>query len=197
MSRSISARRPLGALARRAARDRSGAAAVEFALVAPVLFLLTLGIIEVGMILLEWHRIGEAARDGARVALIEDPIPRLANLAPGTSITCLGQNDFSMTCSPGSASSSTAFATVLATMQGIAPNLNGANIVIEYTDTGITDSSDTSILSDMVTPALTLRVTNYQYQFFFLQSIPGMPSSITLPEFSTTRVVHTTNANNT
>ena len=188
----MSARRPLAALARRAARDRSGAAAVEFALIAPVLFLLTLGIIEVGMILLEWHRIGEAARDGARVALIEDPIPELSNLGT-TPISCQGLDNGSMTCTGATASSSTAFATVLATMQGIAPNLVGSNVIIAYTDTAITD---TTVTSALVTPALTLSVTNYQYEYFFLQSIPGMPTSITLPAFSTTRVVHTTNANN-
>ena len=189
----MSAHRPLGALTRRAGRDRSGAAAVEFALIAPVLFLLTLGIIEVGMILLEWHRIGESARDGGRVALIEDPIPVLSNLGT-TDITCQGQDNGSITCTGAAVASSTSFATVLAAMQGIAPNLVGSNVIIAYTDTGITD---TTTITGLVTPALTLSVTNYAYEFFFLQSIPGIPTSITLPAFSTTRVVHTTNANNT
>ncbi len=182
--------RRMTALLRRASCDRGGAAAVEFALIAPVLFLLTLGMIEVGMILLEWHRVGEAARGGARVALIGDPIAELAALST-TDISCQGANDGSMTCTGASTSTSTAFASVLTTMQDIAPNLVGSNIAIDYTDSGATN------VSGLVTPLLSLSVSNYQYEFFFLQTVPGIGSTMTLPAFTTSRMVHTTNANNT
>ncbi len=183
-------RRGLTALLRRLARDRRGAAAVEFALISPVLFLLTLGMIEVGMILLEWHRVGEAARGGARQILIGDPIAELASLST-TGITCAGADNGSVTCTGAQKSSSNAFADALAVMQDIAPNLEGSNVTIAYTDSVVTS------IDGLITPVLSLSVTNYQYTFFFLQTVPGIGSTMTLPAFTTSRMVHTTDANNT
>jgi len=47
-----------------------GQALVEFALVAPVLFLLFLGVIEVGRLVLLFHQLNNAAREGARYAIV-------------------------------------------------------------------------------------------------------------------------------
>jgi len=52
-------------------RKRRGAAAVEFALTAPVLFLLVFGMIEVGRALMVQHLLTNAARDGARAAILD------------------------------------------------------------------------------------------------------------------------------
>lgn len=48
--------------------SRSGVAAVEFALVAPVMFLLAFGMIEVGSIMLVKNSLTQASRIGARAA---------------------------------------------------------------------------------------------------------------------------------
>lgn len=53
---------------RRFARDSSGIAAVEFALVAPVLLMLVFGAIEIGRVLYEQQTLEEAARETARWA---------------------------------------------------------------------------------------------------------------------------------
>jgi len=50
---------------------RRGASAVEFAIVAPVAFMLILGLIEFGRALMVQHMLNNAARQGARVATIE------------------------------------------------------------------------------------------------------------------------------
>jgi Flp pilus assembly protein TadG len=50
---------------------RRGATAVEFAIVAPVAFMLILGLIEFGRGLMVQHLLNNAARQGARVATIE------------------------------------------------------------------------------------------------------------------------------
>jgi Flp pilus assembly protein TadG len=50
---------------------RCGAAAVEFAIVAPVIFLLILCLIEFGRGLMVMHLLNNAARQGGRVATIE------------------------------------------------------------------------------------------------------------------------------
>lgn len=47
-----------------------GAAAVEFALVAIVFFMLLIGIVEMGRVLFTWNAAAEAARYGARVAVV-------------------------------------------------------------------------------------------------------------------------------
>lgn len=50
-----------------------GAAAVEFALIALVFFMLLLGIVELGRVLFTWNAAVEATRYGARVAVVCNP----------------------------------------------------------------------------------------------------------------------------
>ena len=153
----------------------------------PALFLLTIGIVEFGLIMFDYHRLGEAARTGVREALIDDPIPVLTNLS-GSDITCTGSGASSVSCSGASVSSSASFSSVLAAMKGVVPTLQASNLRITYRDSGITDAA---VLPDVITPAVTLEVINYRYTFVFLTYIPGVPSSITLPSFASTRMVHT------
>ena len=56
-------------------RDRRGASAVEFAVVAPVFFLLVLGIIEFGRMVMVQQVITNAAREGARIAVLDSATP--------------------------------------------------------------------------------------------------------------------------
>lgn len=56
---------------RRANRRRRGASAVEFAIVAPVFFLVVLGIIEFGRMVMVQQVITNAAREGARIAVLD------------------------------------------------------------------------------------------------------------------------------
>ena len=51
-------------------KDQTGAAAVEFALIASVLFVLVFGIIEFGRIFNELEVMNSAAREGARAAAV-------------------------------------------------------------------------------------------------------------------------------
>jgi Flp pilus assembly protein TadG len=51
---------------------RRGAAAVEFAIVAPIFFLVVLGIIEFGRMAMVEQVITNAAREGARVGVVDD-----------------------------------------------------------------------------------------------------------------------------
>jgi Flp pilus assembly protein TadG len=56
---------------RRRLRCRKGAAVVEFAVVAPVLFLLLLGMIECGRMIMVQQSLTTAVREGARIAVSE------------------------------------------------------------------------------------------------------------------------------
>lgn len=57
---------------RRAARRRrsAGAAVVEFALAAPVVFALIFGVVEMGLAMYTYHFVASAARQGARYAIV-------------------------------------------------------------------------------------------------------------------------------
>jgi Flp pilus assembly protein TadG len=50
---------------------RRGATAVEFAIIAPVAFMLILGLVEIGRALMMQHMLNNAARMGARIGTIE------------------------------------------------------------------------------------------------------------------------------
>jgi Flp pilus assembly protein TadG len=59
-----------GKLLRRLVRSESGAELIEFALTLPLLLLIVLGIIESGFILQEYEVVTNAAREGARIAVL-------------------------------------------------------------------------------------------------------------------------------
>jgi Flp pilus assembly protein TadG len=52
-------------------RNRQGAAAVEFAIVAPVFFLLVFGMVEYGRMIMVQQVLTNAAREGARVGVLD------------------------------------------------------------------------------------------------------------------------------
>jgi Flp pilus assembly protein TadG len=56
-------------------RNRQGAAAVEFALVAPVFFLMIFGMIEFGRAIMVQQVLTNAAREGARVGVLDSQTP--------------------------------------------------------------------------------------------------------------------------
>lgn len=63
-------------------RDRSGVAALEFAFIAPALFLLTVGIIDVGRMMWTSSTLDHAAREGARFATVRGALsPQPTNQA--------------------------------------------------------------------------------------------------------------------
>lgn len=68
-------------------RNEGGAAAVEFALLLPVLILLVVGIVQFGMTFFQWLEIVHAAREGARWASLENPVSevrqKVIEAAPG------------------------------------------------------------------------------------------------------------------
>ena len=62
-------------------RDRRGAAAIETAIVAPFLFTGVIGVFDLGVYLFRWNQAVEAARVGARLAAVSDPVaPELATM---------------------------------------------------------------------------------------------------------------------
>jgi Flp pilus assembly protein TadG len=68
-------------------RGRRGAAAVEFALVLPLLLALLFGIIEFGMVFKDQLAILQAAREGSRVAAVGRPLAEIQTRITSTAST--------------------------------------------------------------------------------------------------------------
>ncbi|NBO91423.1 MAG: pilus assembly protein [Planctomycetia bacterium] len=64
----------------RAKNKRGGASVVEFALVAPIFFLLLFGIIEYCRLMFTWQLLNNAAREGARYAVVSTATLTTANI---------------------------------------------------------------------------------------------------------------------
>jgi Flp pilus assembly protein TadG len=78
----------------RGAQDR-GAAAVEFALVLPLLLLLVFGIIDFGLALSDQITLTQAAREGARLAALGQP-----NVVSRTQAAAIGLSPVNVTVTP-------------------------------------------------------------------------------------------------
>jgi len=87
----MQARRPLG-LPRRRKAARRGTAAVEFALVAPIFFMLMIGMIEVGRAIMVQQVLINASRVGARRAVMlssseQEVLDAVSNYFTGVGLT--------------------------------------------------------------------------------------------------------------
>ena len=162
---------------------RRGTAATEFAMILPALLLLTIGSLEVGLIMFDYHKVSEATRRGLREALIQDPIIDLNDL-DATPITCTGA---SVSCSGSSTDSAASFTAILTAMQAVSSRITGDNVIVTYADSGL----DISGTGQTVPPLITVEVTGLAYEFVALTYIPGLPDQLSLPGFDTTRLSHT------
>ncbi len=188
MSRSTSATENAGVL-ERLWRCCGAVTAVEFAFLLPILIGFTFGLIELGLILFDYHRLGEAARRGARTAIVDPPVASLANLF-GNVIVCQG-NATGVSCSGGAVASVGSFTNIVGDMQAIMPDLQAENVRITYRDSGITGPPATP---GIVTPTVTVEVTDFEHPYLFLDYFPGVSSSFIFPTFSTSRVGPSQNA---
>ncbi len=80
--------------------DRNGTAAVEFAVVAPVFFILVFGMIEYGRAVMVQQVITNAAREGARIAVIPGATTTSVTSAVGTYLTNSGISGATPSVSP-------------------------------------------------------------------------------------------------
>ena len=131
------------ASSRRGTRDR-GAAAVEFALVFPLLLLIVFGIIDFGRALNAQITLTQAAREGARLDAVGD-----ANVVTATQQAATGLSPVSVTvttCPPGVAPDSDAvvrvsyrfsFITPIGAVAGLIGNPGGLGSPLTLTAQGV------------------------------------------------------------
>jgi Flp pilus assembly protein TadG len=101
------ARRDCFGMRRSASRLRKGTAVVEFAVVAPIFFLFVMGMIEFGRMVMVEQVITNAAREGARVGVLDNSTSSTVTTAANKYLTSAGVSSATVTCSPDPPSSAT------------------------------------------------------------------------------------------
>ena len=183
-----------------------GAAGVEFALVFPLLLLLTFGIIEFGLVFYQMNMFEKATQIGVRKAVTWDPVaPTLANysaaetgVGPGLplpaglqlEIVCdnVGCSGTGAITNPGYSSS--AFDAIVAEMQKMYPGIGPANVVVTYRHVGL---GFVGRPGGSVVPTVTVTLSNMKYDFILLDAAIKLfsagnvdPGEIFYPSFSAT-----------
>ena len=72
-------------------RDESGGSLVEFAVIAPLLFVILFGIIEFGILLYDQAKITNASREGARAGIVFDTTLRNSDNTVNTAAVAEGE----------------------------------------------------------------------------------------------------------
>lgn len=172
------------AVARRFCHDVRAAAAVDTAFILPILLLLSFAILELTVLAFEYHRASEATRRGARVASMNNAIPDLSGLSEADPSSVCKSTAGTITCTRGTVESPTTFDNIVAPMQAILTRINPTNIRVTYTWSGLGDPTTPGGIK----PFVTVGIVGLSYDFLVIDVIPGMPSSITFPPFSTTQM---------
>jgi Flp pilus assembly protein TadG len=97
-------------------RNRRGVAAVEFACVAPLFFLLVFGLIEYGRMVMVQQLLTNGAREGARVGVLDGSTEAKVKTAVETYLSAAGIKNTTTTVSPNPPSSATANSPVSVTV---------------------------------------------------------------------------------
>lgn len=171
--------------------DRSGASAVEFAMVLPLLLIFLLGMIDAGRLMWTWNRAEKATQMAVRYAVVTDMVPStLASRDFALNGGVGGGNpvptslfDFTE-CTGGSCSNgtwgynATAFGNVVQRVRFFLPEAQAANVVVRYQNVGLGFAGDPN--GPDVAPLVTVRLTGMQFQpsLFML-----FGASINLPDF--------------
>ena len=185
-------------------RNRHGASAAEFAMVLPLLLLFIFAIIDAGRFLWEFNRAEKATQVGARVAVVTDVIPAGLATADYVGVSGLTQGDVipasalgTLTCSRTACScsgtcpaigtiNSTAFDEIATRMRQMKPDIQNANIQVEYRGSGLGYAGDPNGMD--VSPIVTVRLvttpaqTALKFKPLTTMFLGGI--SFTMPEFA-------------
>jgi len=165
--------RPRG-LVGRLARARGASAAIEFAFVFPILILLTVGVLELGIVFFGFHKAGEATRSISRTFLVDPPLTSFATMP--------------VTCPGGATCDDAKIQTMIDSVQGLMPGFQITNLQIDYRASGLAATGP----AGLVMPVMSVRIVGLNYNFFILSSlIPGIPDSIGFPPFATSQLMAT------
>ena len=162
-------------------RESTGSTAIEFAIMGPVILLLTAGILESMLLLFDYHRATEATRRGARLASYQQPVAELDSLDGGATVICSSAADV-VNCGGATLFSVATFTAVLAEMREIVPQIQQEDLEIVYAPSNIGDITTPGGLK----PQVTVRITGVVHEFILFGGFSGLPLDHQMPSFSTT-----------
>jgi len=169
---------------RKIAQNDEGAMLPAFALILPVLILMSFSIMEVSTIIFDWHRASEATRRAARHIAIESPIADLSSFVRGSSVTCQGNAGGGVECIGASLSNITTFNEMLQQMQEIQPAIKAEHVSVTYDDSGLGDPNTPG----GILPMVSVRITNLERPLMAVGGFLGMPQTFTYPSFLTNQI---------
>ena len=198
----LAATRPRPSLLRNLRRDERGATAVEFALIALLLFIVSFGIIDFGLAYWQWVMAEKATQVGVRKAVVSNmvanglttwPINNGGTSANGTAcmtgttivtdcsfspVTCT-----STQCTPNTYGfSSTAFTAIVAEMQKMDPYIANNNVQITYSPNGLGFVGRPNGLPVTVTVTL----TGMTFKFLVIDKLLFFGGTFSMPPFNAT-----------
>lgn len=171
--------RPISALK----RDTRGEALVGFALVLPMLVLLSIGTLEFMLSVFDYHRAGDATRRGARVAAIAAPMVSQDALLAGGAITCTSTGT-AVSCGGVSASAPESFAAIVSDMQIIQPAVAARHVDVTYRASGIGDATTPGGLI----PLVTVQLRGLRHDYLMVSGMPGFGDGYTFQPLTASRM---------
>lgn len=173
--------------------SRSGNTGFEFALLLPLLMLLLLGFLDAARFMWSVNRAEKATHMGVRYAITTDMVASgLAGyaftqdgLAQGAAIptsafvgvTCTSTSCTNKGAGPVPGHSAAAFNNIVSRMQAFMPEIQPANVIVEYDNSGIGYAGDPN--APDVAALVTVRLTGLNFQpitFFAFGGTIAMPS---------------------
>ena len=179
---------------RRFLRETGGATAVEMSILAPLFLIGVLMIFDLGLYFWRWNQVVEAARVGARVAAVSDPVASDLTAMTGleTGVQA-GQpvGAYERVCSGSSCTNGSYSATAMAriyygpgaqqtcapgtkTLQAgmcdVFPTLQQSNVAVSYRSSGV----DTAGMAGALKPLVSVRISGAASRVFIIDRlIPG------------------------
>lgn len=178
-------------------KDESGIAAVEFGLLSGFIIAVTIGALELGIGYFQYNSVQQAARIGARLAAVSDPVAsdmksmtglgpaKAGDPMPAYTRTCTGKT---RRCSGGTYDAAAMNAIIFGpdndgacaptqkARRGICDmqsDITPANVTVTYAGSGLGTAGNPAVL----TPLITVKVTDIKFDFFIADAF--LPKSIT------------------
>ncbi len=166
-------------------RDQRGEAAVSFGLVLPILMLLSFGILEFALALMDRQQASEALRIFTRSVAISLSAEDISGINSDSPTTC-SYSEQSVSCSNGSKVSNwTNLISGFNKAQGIFPRLRADNIVLVFEPSGLSPDDDEDALMALVT----VQFQNLDYESKVFPFYSGLIQKILFPTISNSLVL--------